>query len=102
MRKLVEGNYIDNLIRAQRERDRILDNGNVIKVIHIKRPHLSRLALVRLLNEKAVKNTWINYKSNLSTFASLKDILTYCTISKDTNSKECLFNLSNIPGSLVQ
>ena len=29
--KIVEGNYIDNLIRAQRERDRTIDNANLIK-----------------------------------------------------------------------
>ncbi len=29
--KIVEGNYIDNLIRGQRERDRTIDNANLIK-----------------------------------------------------------------------
>ncbi len=29
--KIVEGNYIDNLIRAQRERGRTIDNANLIK-----------------------------------------------------------------------
>lgn len=28
---IVEGNYIDNLVRAQKERDRILDNANLVK-----------------------------------------------------------------------